>query len=243
MSCIVRAPHGLSRGGERCHWCQRRCAHAGHPQDRALPGHRAMPTGPCCSTRTSFGTALLLAAAAVAATLIPRPDPVDPRSPRSSPSRPSAASGSPGQAVMGATGSKTASGWKGLDGKGAEPNLAIFGAGCYWGTEVRSGSPRTPLPTSEVPTGRRGLTPRLRVHSGLLREEIRRCHHGRGIRKHCRRVHGPRGRLGEPHLRAGEAFPLLIVSGLNNLTARSLTTTGCDGRSAPAVPGTWRFLP
>ena len=40
---------------------------------------------------------------------------------------------------MGVSGSKANSNWKALNGKGAEKNTAVFGAGCYWGTEVRGG--------------------------------------------------------------------------------------------------------
>ncbi len=37
---------------------------------------------------------------------------------------------------MGASGSKSDSNWKALHGKGAEKDIAVFGAGCYWGTEA-----------------------------------------------------------------------------------------------------------
>jgi hypothetical protein len=37
---------------------------------------------------------------------------------------------------MGASGSKADSNWKALHGKGAEKDIAVFGAGCYWGTEA-----------------------------------------------------------------------------------------------------------
>eukprot|EP00951_Prasinocladus_malaysianus_P010466 scaffold76912_cov45-Prasinocladus_malaysianus.AAC.1 len=37
--------------------------------------------------------------------------------------------------AMGSKSSKTDSNWQSLHGQGAASNLAVFGAGCYWGTE------------------------------------------------------------------------------------------------------------